>query len=278
MIQEIKLNGCRISYFDAGAGSPLLFVHCSSASHKEWKQIGRRFQEQHRTLMPDLLGYGASEEWGTPAREASGLEDTEVLDAILERAGGPVHVIAHSYGGAVALQQALAEFQRPAPRIKSLFLIEPVSFHVLRTGGRMTDWAGIDRRAGKVVQLAKEGKINKAADIYMSYWLGWLKWRLSPARFRQEVRRTLPKVAYEFSNMYVYDQTPEDYAVIDCPVTLVCGGKTTPEARAIVQVLGQTLSQARVESLAGAGHMSPFTHPEPVCRLIRDHLDRVGAQ
>ncbi|WP_417320706.1 alpha/beta fold hydrolase [Emcibacter sp.] len=277
MKHDINLNGYRISYHSGGEGPPLLFVHCSSASHREWKGIGSRLHETFQTLMPDLPGYGESGEWSLDEQGNPLVNDTDALAALLEVADEPVHVIAHSYGGAVALQMALAEFYRPSPRIRSLFLVEPVSFHLLRTGGRLSDWASIDRRAGNVIRQTGAGNIKKAADIYMSYWLGWLKWRLAPKKFRAEVHRTMPKVAYEFGNMYRYDQKPGDYAFINCPVTLVCGSKTTRQARAVTEVLGQALGQAETHILDGAGHMSPFTHPEPVYHLVKDHLEKAGS-
>jgi pimeloyl-ACP methyl ester carboxylesterase len=40
----------------------------------------------------------------------------------------------------------------------------------------------------------------------------------------------------------------------------------------VVDLLGETLPNATMVTLKGAGHMSPFTHPDEVNRLILDHL------
>jgi len=40
----------------------------------------------------------------------------------------------------------------------------------------------------------------------------------------------------------------------------------------VVDVLAATLPNAKVEILKGAGHMSPFTHPAELNRLILNHL------
>jgi len=50
------------------------------------------------------------------------------------------------------------------------------------------------------------------------------------------------------------------------------GSKTREPARAVVDMLGATLPNAMVKVLRGAGHMSPFTHPSELNRLIIDYL------
>ena len=42
--------------------------------------------------------------------------------------------------------------------------------------------------------------------------------------------------------------------------------------RLAVDLLGEALPNAKVATLKGAGHMSPFTHPAELNRLILDHL------
>src|SRR3546814_8229080 len=77
--------------------------------------------------MPDLRGYGATEGWSgrAPMRLA---DEAALVRALAEEAGEPVHLVGHSYGGAVALMAAL-HFPEA---IASLTLIEPVAFFLLR--------------------------------------------------------------------------------------------------------------------------------------------------
>jgi pimeloyl-ACP methyl ester carboxylesterase len=66
--------------------------------------------------------------------------------------------------------------------------------------------------------------------------------------------------------------TLRDYAEIKTPTLLIKGGKTRAPARAVVDLLSETLPNAKVETLKGAGHMSPFTHPAELNQLILAHL------
>ena len=56
------------------------------------------------------------------------------------------------------------------------------------------------------------------------------------------------------------------------PILLVKGSRTRAPTRAVVDLLATTLPNAKLAILKGAGHMSPFTHPAELNRLILDHL------
>ena len=115
---------------------------------------------------------------------------------------------------------------------------------------------------------AAKGDDREAAAAFMSYWLG--RWRWSPERFKSAIAATIPKVA-----LGIITNAPTTLKVcaeVTAPMLLIKGGKTRARADAVVDILGETLSNAKVAALNGAGHMSPFTHPAELNRLIVDHL------
>lgn len=69
------------------------------------------------------------------------------------------------------------------------------------------------------------------------------------------------------------DTTPaEAYRVIEAPVLLMTGEKTPLPERRVVEHLGESLPNARVKVVAGAGHMGPLTHAEEVNAATIDWL------
>src|SRR5262249_61702124 len=99
-------------------------LHCSSGSSSAWTAVivSRGF----RTLAPDLLGYGRNSPW---PRDVDLGSDTElaIFDSLLDSCGEPVHLVGHSYGGAVAPNAAMGLPRR----VGSLSLIAPVAFYLL---------------------------------------------------------------------------------------------------------------------------------------------------
>ena len=250
MLEELAINGLKVAYRDEGKGPPSVLIgHCSSASHKEWLPLIEEVKQDARVLAPDFIGYGRSDPWplGTPfALDA----DVAVLTALANKTKGPLHFVGHSYGAALALEAA----RQLGPRVKSLTLVEPVAFHLLRLE-RRPEWAEIERLGLSVLTAVAS-----------------FKWWLSPEPFKAAIAATIRKVALEITIAIDAETGLSDYTAVTAPCLFIVGSKTRAPARAVVDMLGATLPDATVKVLKGAGHMSPFTHPSELNRLILDHL------
>ena len=129
---SIDVNGAKLSYRESGAasGRPVVLLHSSANSGAQWRALRADTEARYRVLALDLYGYGGTDPW--PGHRALTLADEAALaEALIERCDAPVHLIGHSYGGAVALRVAL---HRPES-IATLTLIEPTAFNLLRDGG-----------------------------------------------------------------------------------------------------------------------------------------------
>jgi len=266
-MKQLAVDGVEIAYLDEGKGPIVIAGHCSSASHKEWLPLIRELKSDWRVLAPDFIGYGQSQPW--PATKPFSTEaDVAVLLAVAKKARGPLHLLGHSYGAALALEAA----RTLGARVKSLTLIEPVSFHLLRLEGR-PEWAEVEALGRAVLGAVAKGDDREAAKAFMTYWLGRTRWWVSPERFKAAIAATIPKVALEFSFVIDPKATLQDYAEITAPVLLIAGSKTRAPARAVTDLLAGALPNAKLSVLQGAGHMSPFTHPAELNRLIVENLN-----
>ncbi len=89
------------------AESPIVLLHCYTCSINWWSRVIPRLQAAgHRVIAIDLLGHGGSE---MPSNGYSMQDQAQLVAQALDRLGvkGPVTVVGHSLGGAVAV--ALAE-------------------------------------------------------------------------------------------------------------------------------------------------------------------------
>lgn len=265
-MKQLTASGVEIAYLDEGKGPCVIVGHCSSASHKEWLPLIDSLKSEWRVLAPDFIGYGQSGPW-PPDKPFRIDADVAVLTALARKAKGPLHFVGHSYGAALALEAA----RKLGARVKSLALVEPVAFHLLRQEGRR-EWAEVEQLGHAVLAPVAKGDDRAAAKAFMSYWLGGWRWWLSPERFKSAIAATIPKVALEFSIAVDAPASVEDYAEITAPTLLVAGSKTRAPARAVVDLLAAKLPNAETAILKGAGHMSPFTHPAELNRLILTHL------
>jgi pimeloyl-ACP methyl ester carboxylesterase len=265
-MKHLTVGGVDIAYLDQGKGPVVILGHCSSASHKEWLPLIETLKADWRVLAPDLIGYGQSAPWPTDEPFSVGA-DVEIVLALAKKAKGKLHLVGHSYGAALLLEAA----RTLGSRVKSLVLVEPVSFHLLRQEDR-PEWSEVETLGRAVLGPVAQGDDRAAAKAFMSYWLGRWRWWLSPERFKSAIAATIPKVALEFGIVVAAPTTLAEYAEVTAPVLLIKGGRTRAPTRAVVDLLAATLPNATVEVLKGAGHMSPFTHPAEINRLILDFL------
>lgn len=272
----LRVHDQAIAYLDEGMGSPVVLAHCSSASHKEWGSLVKLMRSRHRVLAPDLIGYGKSSRW--PAGEPLDFEaDVRVIVSLARLADARVHLAGHSYGAAMALEAA----RLLGRQVKSLTLIEPASFHLLRCAGREAAWRQIEIMAQRVMAAAARGDAREAARLYMTFWSGRLRWWLMPRKAKESIVASIGKVTEEFAMIGRASSRAcrtDGYRMITAPVRLIVGSKTRVAAKAVIEVLAEALPKVHVEQIRGAGHMSPFTHPAIVNRLILEHIQSCEAE
>jgi pimeloyl-ACP methyl ester carboxylesterase len=192
----------------------------------------------------------------------------ELVDYI----GRPVHLVGHSYGGAVALRVA----RERASRIASLVLYEPVAFHVLRTAspGENEALAEIRSLAAEIGTAVLAGSYREAAKQFVTYWNGAASWAELDEEVRQNLIRYIPKATLEF-RATILERTPlAAYRYFNFPVLLLEGEHTSPGMRMIVRQLARAMKFASPRICPGAGHMGPVTHAEAVGALIAGFIER----
>src|SRR5690606_8308695 len=101
----LRVAEATIAYFDTGRGTPVVLVHGSASSRRQWRALIPLLAGQYRVIAPDLHGYGESAGWTGP--EPMRAEDeAEIIAALARRIGKPFHLVGHSYGGCISLVAA----------------------------------------------------------------------------------------------------------------------------------------------------------------------------
>ena len=110
---KIAVNGTQVSYTRAGSGAPIILLHSSASSKEQWDAVRHRLQDRFEVLAADLHGYGGTGDWRGPGQlTLSG--EAALVAALMEHCGEPVHLVGHSYGGAVTLRVALERRLAPS--------------------------------------------------------------------------------------------------------------------------------------------------------------------
>jgi len=260
-----------------GAGDVVLCLHSSAGSHAQWRGLGTALLGRCELIAPDLHGHGRSPAWPQGAAHSLHL-DARGASALLpdpdnRLAPRGVHLVGHSYGGAVAMQIAL---QRPRC-VRSLTLYEPVPFGVIRSDAPADAALGeIEEIAGSVEALVRRGDLEGAARIFVGYWGGATAWEAMAPAQRVAVFARIASVPRHFDALFRATWTPRLLARLTMPVLLIQGTMTRAPARRVCDLLAAALPQAQRVEIAGAGHLGPMTHATEVNATILRQLTVKG--
>lgn len=261
---------------DIGSGKPLLLLHCSGSDRQHWSRCLKAWAEigakPRRFLMPELFGCGETSRWPGPHHPS--LQDYAALVCrSLEDLDGPVDMVGHSFGGAVALQIA-----REMPEcIASLTLIEPAAFFILRDQGGtearlLAEFAALGATVLQAAAATSNAARRHGMQAFVEYWNGAGRWdSLSPS-LQAAMTDMIGVIANDIAAVLAETRRLADYAGLSMPVLLISGQHSPAPVRHMNAMLSHTLRAARAASIPGAGHMTPISHASTLAFLIADHV------
>ena len=252
----------------------VIALHCSLGSGRQWSKLAAALGPDMQVIAPDLAGYGSnpvsSDLPTTLAQEVEGLRGS------LEAAKGPIHLVAHSYGAAIAFKIATAS---PfSSRIRSLTMIEPILPTLLVE-------SAADRRLHDRFQALRhelcqdlgKGSAMEAIDKFADFWAGSGPREPMPPAARVRMIEHAERLAFDFSAALGEENPANAAAALRLPTLLFSGGQSPFMTQRIVQRLAAIMAGAEHRHLPDAGHMLPLTHAAAVNPEIIRHIARADA-
>lgn len=258
MEKFVDLRGTRTAVEVEGSGPPLLMLHGAEGSRRQFTAIRPELTDRYTVITYDQRDCGDTISPQSPATLSDLADDAQ---ALLESLGHPsAFVFGTSFGGRVA--QALAV--RHAPSVRRLVLASTWPLPV-----------SISSANPEVVQeLAKlrselPASAEQMAELFFPpaflearpEWRGYFK--SAPARSARSERRASA----------VNDVPQLDASSIAQPTLLIAGTADRIVPAELTRLLGAYVrGEARLELLAGVGHLSLAQVPKEVAKLVREFL------
>ena len=236
--------------------SDVLLLHAGIADSRMWEpQIEALEAAGHAADAPDLPGFGDR------ALEPGVVDYVGFAAARLDE---PAAVVGCSFGGRVALELAAA---RPE-LVDRLVLVAP----------GLGSWSWSDAAQALFAEeeeLLEAGDLASAAAQQARMWLapdaGSDVRALTEAMTLRSYEQQLPldgQVRVEWPKPAAESRL-EELAV---PTLVVVGSEDVEDIRAMCTLLVERLPNARLETVAGAGHLPGLEQPEELNRLLLDFL------
>jgi pimeloyl-ACP methyl ester carboxylesterase len=243
--------------------SVVLCIPGFASSARQYGSLGTRLAPRYGVVTGDLYGHGERAPWTgeTPFTLA---HEAAFFAALLPQEG-PVHLVGHSYGAAVALHIA----REHRSRIRSMALYEPTMWGTLAAlckGEPAT--LEIEAVRDDTNRLIEAGEMQAAAERFVDYWAGTGAWDATPAERKPRLLAAVRALPDGWNASFGESWSAADLQALDVPSLLMTGSRSTAAARRAVQLLGETLPDAELLKLEGLGHLGPLTHPTRVDEAV----------
>lgn len=262
----ISRDGTSIACFVEGAGPPLLLVHGMTFDHETaWARLARRLRGEVRLCSMDRRGRGAS---GDAPSYSFAREVEDVAGAVAwwaGKAGEPVHLLAHSFGGTIALDAVLA---CRSSDLASVMLYEPSisTFDPWPVGAieRMERWLADGEREVLLrfffcEVMGMEGRTFGALRAMPSW-----EARLLSAH-------TIPREARADSE---YTLDPGRFLGFDVPTLVLAGSVSAVGFAPAARAVHAAITGSSLVVLEGHGHDAAITAPDVVAREVLEFVAR----
>jgi pimeloyl-ACP methyl ester carboxylesterase len=247
-----------LSFLMGGDGEPLLLLHGIPGSAEAWVNAGARVATRFRVIIPDLLGFGASE---APKTQYTLEEHAKAVRQLLAHLRiTELYLGGHGFGGPVALT-----LMRLYPELKVRGLVLsatnlftdthiPLPLHIAKVPGlnSLFFWATAGNRLG--LRMLYEGAAKNKEDVT------WKQFRrhLTPggvAQTRRIFQRSLANLRSS------YQEVEEMLPRITCPVLVIWGDEDPFLPVAVGERLRAVLPDAVLKVYAFTGHFVPEERP-----------------
>lgn len=257
-------------------GNLVIALTCSGGRASTWSALAEVLGKSYVLKAPEHYG-GEWNRWcGT--RSFTLRDEAERTLALIDASPNfRVHLVGHSYGGAVALHVALARRERVA----SLSLYEPSAFRLLQAAqsrrGRFAA-AEIDALAGTVNHAILSGDVTDAMGTFVDYWNAPGAWAALHEAAKTRLLQWDPKCPLEFHALLSDTAEQSDFAMLGIPTLILCGEETRYPSRLLCEILDTCMPRAGLAFIPGAGHMGPATHAQAIYERMAAHIANVEGQ
>jgi pimeloyl-ACP methyl ester carboxylesterase len=265
MIEDLR---GRVDYDETGTGPTVVLVPGSCSTGAAWRPMLAHWPRGFRCVTTSLLGYG-----GTAERRTAGDTDisheAEAVEAVIRRAGCPVHLVGHSFGGLAALAVAL----RGRVPLLSLTIAEAPAAEILRPMGEYRHYLAF-RNMTDNYHLAFYSGDRNAIEQMIDFYGGAGTFASWPQRVRDYATETTPVNLLDWASAYGFELTAELLATVRIPTLVAWGEASHPAAKRANELLALSIPNAAIAEIAGAAHFMIATHAREVAGMIAHHVAR----
>ena len=256
-LSELRLSdGYRLAYLAYGSGEPLVLIHGVLSDYREWQHLVEDLRGDYRVIAPSLRASfpnSLSRAPNTPVADTWS-DAGDVIELIERLDVGPVHLVGHSLGGAIALNIAV---RRP-DLLRSLVLEEPASVE----GKRSPE---MDRLFASASEQIGRGETTAATRDFLNVVSG-------PSYFDSQSAECQRMLTQNVATLSIGQLPPRttcaDAGMVQTPILYVTGVRSPRRASPLQACLPPHDSA----TISNASHGAHSDNPREYTDAVRDFI------
>lgn len=284
---SLETNGTRIAYQQFGEGPDLIMIHGLAANRAFWfTGLAPLLRDQYRLTLYDLRGHGYST---TPESGYSASQQADDLAALMDHLGiQKAPIVAHSFGGAVALEFAVkypdrvtklalldAKINRLQPTLKlsDCDHVTPFEQELIEEATDI-DWATEDQIGIKFLEAVAERRVSGIHSDVQNDFVPFAD-RRGNGRDAKHWLRLLRETTARDDFISTEGASPEAITGLKMPILMMYGEFS--RVRISGEQLGALVPHAQFITVPRAGHFFPARAPRVVHAALQPFLGHSAA-
>lgn len=261
--QAAGLEGCRMSYMEAGAsssGDAVVLLHGIGSNSGGWRYVLDDLKADHRVIAWNAPGYYLSDNF--IAEAPTHWQYADALAALFDALSiESAHVVGSSFGSLTATSFAV----RHPQRVRRLALLGT------SRGMKARPQAEREERLMRRAESVRDGGIGLAE----SRWRNLVAPDASQtaiALTQQVLAATHPRGMMQSARATDNTDVLEFARAITCPTLLAVGTEDQVNPPAVSRAIHEAIANSALVELEGIGHLSKLEAPDRLNALLRQHF------
>lgn len=247
-VKTVNANGYPMAYMETGKGPTVLLVHGAMCDYRCWGALAPALSGSYRVVAVSLRHY-YPERWDGSGSTYSVAQHAQDLAAFARKMSPPVNIVAHSYGGSVAVEMARAHPEL----IRKLVLAEGATDGLLPPP-TPAYLEGRKKFAEHTENLLKTKGPNEAMEFGVDTMYGKGTFSRYPAVIQAVHRDNAWTLIAGAKTAIPQLAACGDMGSLSMPVLLVTGENTSPRFKQLVPMQQKCLPSAKTVVIPNAGH------------------------